>query len=315
MKIVMLGNFGVDYSSETHHKKSLESLGHEVIAMQEGEALSQTIMSVAATSQMFVWIHTHGWRTPGTVNMVEVLDRLKAIGIPTLTYHLDLWLGLERQKDLDNDPFYRHIQHFFTVDKLMADWFNDNTLVKGHYMPAGVFDQECVMLPPNGEPQNDVIFVGSKGYHPEWQWRPQLINWLHETYGDRFKHYGGDGLGVVRGMPLNQLYANTKVVVGDSLCLNFEYPYYWSDRVYETTGRGGFLLMPKIEGLDKQFVYNQQIGVFKFGDFADLKKNIDFYVKNDKYRETVRQAGFAQTKNRYTYKHRWAQILSELNLK
>jgi len=35
MKIVFLGNFGVSYSSENHHVKTLESLGHEVIKLQE----------------------------------------------------------------------------------------------------------------------------------------------------------------------------------------------------------------------------------------------------------------------------------------
>lgn len=34
-------------------------------------------------------------------------------------------------------------------DKLMADWFNKNTDVKGHYLPAGVYDGECQMLRPS----------------------------------------------------------------------------------------------------------------------------------------------------------------------
>lgn len=316
MKITFLGNFQVYFSSETHHMKTLESLGHTVIPLQEADTPAHVVLDWALNSDLFIWVHTHGWQTPGTMSMVEVLENLKANGVPSMTYHLDLWFGLQRQQDLDNDPFYKHIGHFFTVDKLMADWFNENTEVKGHYIRAGVFDDECFMSEPLSKPDyyHDVIFVGSKGYHPEWPWRPQLIDFLQETYGNRFAHYGGDGRGIIRGSDLNRLYADTKVVVGDSLVLGFDYPYYWSDRVYETTGRGGFLLMPKIKGLETEFAYNEEIGVFDFGDFDGLKKQIDFYVANDQLRETMRQKGFNRTKNNYTYSHRWQAIIKELGL-
>ena len=313
MKIAFLGNFQVDFSTETHHCKTLEAMGHQVVRLQEAECPAAVVLDWALSSDLFVWVHTHGWQTPGELSMVDVLDNLKNNGIPTMTYHLDLWFGLERQKDLESDPFYKHIGHFFTVDRLMADWFNDNTEVKGHYLRAGVFDDECYVLEANQEPLNDVIFVGSKGYHPEWTWRPQLIDWLHQTYGGRFRHFGGDGERIVRGRELNQLYANTKVVVGDSLVLNFDYPDYWSDRVYETIGRGGFLLMPQIKGLETEFT-GEELATFKFGDFDDLKKKIDFYLKNDLYRNVMRQRGFTQVKNNYTYTHRWQTIFKELGL-
>ena len=139
--------------------------------------------------------------------MKRVLDILKDAGIPTLSYHLDLWLGLERQKDIYKDDVWS-IEYFFTADKNFAEWLCNNTKIKGRYMPAGVFHEECIMLPPDNGKKYDVIFVGSKGYHPEWLYRPKLINWLQDTYGDRFAHFGGDGLGVVRGMDLNQTYSN-----------------------------------------------------------------------------------------------------------
>lgn len=312
MRITFLGNFGVSFSSESHHAATLESLGHSVIRLQENQASSEQVLAEALRSDLFVWVHTHGWQTPGFTSMVYVLSELKAHNIPTMTYHLDLWFGLQRHKDLDTDEFYKHIGHFFTVDKQMADWFSEETEVVGHYLPAGVFDQE-VNLDPTLPKTHDIIFVGSKGYHSEWQWRPQLINWLADTYGDHFEHWGGDGKGVVRGQDLNHLYQTTKIVVGDSLVLGFDYPYYWSDRVYETLGRGGFLLMPEIEGLRNEFAPSE-LATFKFGDFDDLKKKIEFYLVNDGYREAMRVKGFNKVKNNYTYKHRWQTIIKELGL-
>lgn len=313
MKIAFVGNFSVDYCSEVHHAKSLESLGHEVIRLQEGKVNADAVVEQATLSDILVWVHTHGWRTPdGSAYSYErILPTLKERGIPTLTYHLDLWFGLARQKDLETDPFYKDIQHFFTVDKLMADWFNDNTDVKGHYLQAGVFDQECYIDPY--PPINDVIFVGSKGYHPEWPYRPQLLDWLKSNYAHTFKHFGGDGLGVVRGAALNQLYAASKVTVGDTLCIGFNYPYYWSDRVYESLGRGAFMIHPYIEGMEEHFTDGEHLIFYEYGDFKHLKYLIDYYLDNDLERERIRKQGHEHVKNNHTYKHRWEHILEVIH--
>jgi hypothetical protein len=311
MHVALLGNFHVDYTSETHHKKSLEALGHTVTPLQEGRATSLEILRTAMQSDMFVWVHTHSWQTPGEMSMVEVLDMLNRSNIPTVTYHLDLWFGLKRQQDLEADSFYRHIGHFFTVDKQMADWFNQNTNVKGHYLQAGVFGEECYIDDMIGAPGQDVLFVGSKGYHSEWPYRPGLVNWLRETYGARFVHVGGDGqIPTTRGSKLNLLYANTKVCVGDTLCLNFDYPYYWSDRVYETLGRGGFLIHPYIKGMEEHFDDKKHLVFYEYGNFDQLRQLIDYYLEHEDEREAIRRAGHEHVKNNHTYKHRWEKILA-----
>lgn len=311
MKITFVGNHGVSYSSENHHCLTLESMGHTVVRLQEGQATSEQILTEATKSDLLVFIHTHGWKTPGTLTMSQVFDMLHKMGKPTLTYHLDLWLGLERQKDLENDDFYKSIGHFFTVDKLMADWFNENSNVKGHYLQAGVFDQECY-IDKSGGPHNDVIFVGSKGYHPEWPYRPQLINWLASSYSSRFKHFGGDGLGTVREAALNQLYGSSKIAVGDTLCIGFDYPYYWSDRVYETLGRGGFLIHPYIKGMEEHFEDKKHLVFYEYGNFEQLKELIDYYLEHEDERENIRLAGHEHVKAHHTYKQRWEKILDEI---
>jgi hypothetical protein len=311
-KIVFLGNFRVDYTSETHHANTLESLGHKVIRLQESEAKSEDILKSSIDCDLFIWIHTHGWRTPGRYEMGQVLRTLADYKIPTMTYHLDLWFGLQRQKDLNNHPVYKYIGHFFTVDKKMADWFNQKTKVKGHYIPAGVYDKECIFK--KVEIANDVIFVGSKKYHPEWQYRPKLIDWLSDNYQDNFKHYGSGGLQPIRGLKLNKLYWSTKVVVGDTLCINFKYPDYWSDRVYETMGRGGFIIHPYVSGMEREFEDKKHLVFYEYGNFKQLKELIDYYLKHDEEREAIRMAGHELVKTKYTYKNRWQQILKELGL-
>lgn len=329
MKIAFLGNFRVDYTSETHHKKSLEALGHEVIPLQESEATSEKILDVSMNSDMLVWVHTHGWNTPGHISMENVLKYLKKATIPTVTYHLDLWFGLRRQQDLDKDPIYKNIQYFFTCDKKMADWFNEETDVEGVYLPAGVFHED-MQLDLNAPKTKDVVFVGSRNYHPEWPYRPKLVDWLKATYGDRFTHVGGDSpTGIIRGKELTKLYNETKVVVGDSLVLGFSYPYYWSDRLYETAGRGGFQIFPQITGIQDEYeTYDFKVDdamfwdknpapvelvTYEFDNFTMLKQRIDYYLEHDEIRDEIRKNAYERTLKDHTYIERWKKIIETVN--
>ena len=307
MRIAFLGNFAVPYSSETHHARSLETLGHEVIRLQEPSTAVSVITEQALRCDAFVWIHTHGWDTPG---IDFALSAIKNAGIPTLTYHLDLWWGLQRQKDVRSSVYW-DLDHFFTVDKKMADWLTDNTPVKGHFLPAGVFDEECFISTEPSPFANDVIFVGSRGYHPEWPWRPQLIDWLRDTYGPRFTHIGGDGdSGTLRGPALNAAYSQSKVAVGDTLCLGFDYPWYASDRLFEAPGRGGFQLFPRIKGIPELFDGTMEF--FDFGDFDGLKDLIDYYLEHDQPREALRTMCHEHVKKHHTYVQRWETILETI---
>jgi hypothetical protein len=306
MRIAFLGNFRVDYTSETHHALSLETLGHTVDRLQESEAHAGDILDTAQQADAFVWVHTHGWRTPAIDRVLHELRRRK---IPTLTYHLDLWFGLHRQRDIRREPYWQ-VEHFFTADRLMAEWLNDNTRIRGYYLPAGVYHAECE--PAVSTELFDIAFVGSKQYHPEWAYRRRLLDWLADHYGDRFRHYGGDGLGVVRGAALNQVYANAKVVVGDSLCLRYQYPDYWSDRVYETLGRGGFLIHPQVPGMDRTFTDRKHLVFYEYGNFDQLRELIDYYVDRADEREQIRVAGHQLVRTEHTYLDRWATILEVL---
>ena len=301
MRIVFLGNFKVNYTSESHHAASLESLGHQVVRLQEAATPTSVILDQDA--DLFVWIHTHGWSTRG---MKDVLEQLRRRGTPTLTYHLDLWFGLRRESDIRSSPYWE-LDHFFTVDPKMADWLSLNTPVKGHHIPAGVFDQDCYLTDENSRYANDVIFVGSKNYHPEWPWRPQLVNWLADTYGHRFTHIGPDGVKALRGDNLNRVYQRSKVSVGDTLSLNFNYPGYTSDRYFEAPGRGGFQIFPNIP--DTEWVGMPR---FNFGDFDGLRQLIDHYLTHDDEREVIRMTTHEQVKTHHTYRNRWETILGSL---
>lgn len=319
-KIVFLGNFSVPYCTEVHHARTYEKLGIEVVRMQEGVVTADQLIAAVIHADAFCWTHTHSWRTEG---IEGVLALCKERGIPSYGYHLDLWLGIEREKDLENDPFWK-VEHFFSVDPEMVGLLNRRAdLPKGYFLPAGVFEDECYMAEANREKYpHDVIFVGSRGYHPEWPYRGQLIEELERRYGSRFAQYGGGGLGTIRGHELNVLYASAKVVVGDTLCPNFTKPYYLSDRIFETTGRGGFLIHPYIKGLEDFFnTYKMhdnlrnditEVVSYAYRDFEQLKVLIDLFLAEDTMRESIRAKGFERTKRDHTYTQRLTQLLEVL---
>ncbi|MGA1047807.1 MAG: glycosyltransferase, partial [Minisyncoccia bacterium] len=135
-----------------------------------------------------------------------------------------------------------------------------------------------------------------------------------KTYAGRFEHYGSGGYKNIRGIDLNKLYWNTKIAIGDTLCIDFKYPDYWSDRVYETMGRGGFIIHPYVSGMEREFEDKKHLVFYEYGNFEQMKQLIDYYLEHDEEREAIRIAGHELVKQKYTYKNRWEHILKELKI-
>lgn len=315
MKIAYIGNFEPRHSTETHVRLSLEALGHEVLRIQENQTNMAQLELVLPGADLVLYTRT--WGLPGKP-MLDLWARLKALGIPTVSYHLDLYRGLARTDLYErlaplgitspaDDPFWR-TEHCFTVDgdPESARWFAEQG-INHHWMRAGVYHAECYRVAaPERYP---VLFVGSYGYHPEWAYRPQLVDWLGATYGNRFTLLPGNGNPAVRNHDLNEAYGASRVVVGDSLVPGFTHRKYWSDRVYETLGRGGFLIHPWIDGMELEFVDGEHLVFYEFGDFAGLKERVDYYLQAHEERERIRAAGHEFVKQNCTYMHRMAAIL------
>lgn len=323
MKIYMVGNFRAPWCSEVHWSKSLEKLGHQVTRQQEDEIKNGTIHQGLPGHDMFLWVRT--WE--GFVTQRDI-DYARSLGIPSVNVHLDLFVGISREATLDTDPRWR-TDYVFTAD---GDPKSQEIFEAHHinhfWLRAGVFDEGCVMFEPNDDPelQGEIVFVGGgKEYaHPEWPYRRKLIEFLETNYPKQYRKYGHPQR-LVREDDLNQLYANAKIVIGDSLNVGFNHPNYWSDRIYETIGRGGFIIHPDIQGLEKDFSkYDMKVddGMFwnkepapielvtyAYDNFRMLKERIDYFLKNDKFREEIRKNGFERVKKDHTYMNRMKEMI------
>ena len=326
MRIVLIGNHQVPYSTEADWAWTYEDMGHEVFRHQENISTTEAIWEDAQKSDLVHYTHTHGWNTPGQMPIEDVLSRCKQAKIPTIGVHLDYWRGLAREEDVATHPWW-DCDYIFTADGGSNDWYREKG-INHFYLPAGICKRDCFVGEHNPKYECDVAFVGSYGYHPEWPYRRRLIDWLQDTYGDRFRRFAGDvdPPGTVRGKELNDLYATAKVVVGDTLCLGFNHPNYFSDRLFETTGRAGALIFPDIPGLDQCFAYRnfmfenkgrqQELQTYQFDNFSNvgtgLKAAIEFSLAHPDIADKIKMAGFERTKQDHTYNNRAEQVFAQL---
>lgn len=310
--IGFIGNFEAPFSTENDRKWSFEKLGYTVIAFQENKTTIEDLrrhmhdefysdpIGIECFDVLF-YSHTHGWEIP---NLIEFFAECKEKKVPTVSVHLDRWAWLDRVTDVGKEATW-FTEYLFMADGSpeAVELYNRHNL-NWHYLKPGVVERDCYMAAPDHiKFPHEIVFVGSKGYHHEYPFRPQLIEFLEKTYGDRFGHYGGGSkYGTIRGHDLNVLYASAKIVVGDS-CFGGR-PYYVSDRYYETRGRGGFLLHPEVEGVDKagiMFYEKDNLGL--------LKDAIDLMLTKDSVREEAREVGFQWVKHQETYTNRAEEML------
>ena len=310
MRVAFLGNFrprtalNEPFSTESHMAASYEILGHEVLRLQEDETRKVSIPEscVAFGADLFHWTDT--WHTE-RMDAFRMLEELRCLGIPSVGHTLDLFIGLDREVLLDTDPWFR-CDYFFSADGGHEEVFASKR-VNHVWLPPAVYAPECYIADPVDSLVQDIIFVGSYGYHKQWPYRAQLIDWLRSTYGSRFTYYGHES--VMRGRRLNQLYASAKVVVGDSCCPGFTQSNYWSDRIPETLGRGGVLIHPWIEGLGGCFGFGD-FQPYKYEDFRELKYHIERLLQEPQVRDQIRHQGFEAVRDRHTYTHRAQKILN-----
>lgn len=303
LRIGFIGNFDVSYTTENERKWSFERLGHKVIPFQENRTSDRRLYDSLQDLDMLMYSHTHGWEILG---LKDVFAKAKEVGVPTVSVHLDRWAWLDRVKDMGKEATWSTEYVFMADGSPEAVELYNRYNLNWFYLKPGVVERDCYVADPDSlKFPHDIIFTGSKGYHPEYKFRPQLIDWLHQTYGNRFGHYGNDGIRVVRESELNTLYASAKIVIGDS-CFGGR-PFYVSDRYYEVRGRGGFLIHPHVPGIDIDGVAN-----YRHGDFADLQRVIDYYLDHDVERELMRLKGSIWVRNNETYTHRAKEIISKL---
>lgn len=299
--IAFIGNFSAPESTENMVKWALEErLSYKVETLQENEIGIANLRDAMEWNDILLWIRTPGWLPVGDKEMQTFLEDLERKEIPTISMHLDKFVGIqEREKLIGQQPFWR-TRYVWTADGSPAAAAIFNALKINHnWMRPAVSEVYCHPGTPRDHFRCDVGFVGARDYHAEYPFRRQLVEWLEATYGEGFKHITN-----VRGHELNDFYASCKVVVGD--CIFAGTPNYWSDRVPETCGRGGFLLHPQVRGMTTPLAF------YEAQNLENLHWQIEYWLDHEAERKEVRHRCSFYTWSNDTWTSRMRQILEEV---
>lgn len=309
MKILHVGTFTSCPNAEWI-SLALEAEGHNVTRVEESSVSADEVIALSGGHD---WIlceegrlkHDH-WSTKDGRNHIEgyfqkVLDN---VNIPVVSWLTNIFMGIlpTREQEVKHNPIFKADIVFSTDGGHQKEF--EAAGVKHVLLRQGIHEPEAY-LASGFDTKAEIGFIGSVYAHI-WPYRKQLVEWLAKTYGERFEHFGQDGS--IRHDALNKLCGTLKIVVGDSV----KSPGYWSNRIYEITGRGGFIIHPMTDGLAEEFTPYKHFIPYKFGDFASLKLIIDYYLSHPREREEIRLAGFEHCRTAHTYQIRVKEMLKVL---
>ncbi len=68
-KLAILGNFDAEFSTENDLLWTLRDMGHVVVPFQENRDTTDSIYRACDDIDLLIYVHTHGWETPGTFSV------------------------------------------------------------------------------------------------------------------------------------------------------------------------------------------------------------------------------------------------------
>lgn len=283
-KIAIIGKFSNLYDEE-YIAQSFEMLGCEVRRI--GQHYSWiAIREILIALKPDILLYTK-WEAPKELKIT--LESLRRSGMKTVCWLFDLYFDYAREYLVKSRSFFRS-DYLFTSDgghqKRFEDLGMNHTCVR-----QGIFRDECALLPFEAI-EHEIVFVGSES--PIYPERTKIVKDLGAIW------YGRKNTNELRGMELNEVYAKTRIVIGDS----FPSPLYWSNRVVETLGRGGFLIHKEVEGINIDYPY-----LVTYKDKEDLLRKIDYYNSHEDERREIIQKNFEWVKENYTMDKKCRELL------
>ena len=292
-KILYVGSFDEQWSSEMYIAKSFQALGHSVMRLEEETISDDQIIEESKKGYDFLLYAK--LRIKGDQAYV-----LKNVKIPKVCWFFDVYPGTPREKRL-RQPWVQMADHFFTTDNGHQDFYKEMGL-NHKCIRQGIFHEEAIDGVFDRKLESRVFFSGAQNHwYPK---RQEFIKILEIAYREKFKRTRT----TTRQMHLNNCIASAEVVVGH----NIRFPHYWSNRIYEMLGRGAFFITPSVPGLEKEFEDGKHIVCYEDLNWTDLRKKINYYLEHKDEREKIRTAGVEHCRNNFTYKHRCEELINKV---
>lgn len=292
MTILYVGKFGKMWDEE-YIAQGFENIGHKVIRHAEHRHwldLKHALEREKPDILLFA-----KWDTPK--ELVSTIQKHQRDGMKTVCWVFDLYFDYVRENQVFTRSFFK-ADYVFTTDGGHDEQFK-KAGVNHQLVRQGIRTEECFIQP--GTPRG-IVFVGTDS--GVGQYRVDMIGSVKKFAPD-MRWVGRGDSDEMRGVALNELYGNTKIVLGDS----YYSPYYWSNRVVETLGRGGFLIHPEVPGLKEEYPH---IVTYERGNWTDLKNRIVYYLNHEQERLDLIQKNYEWVRDRYTIEKKCAELISKL---
>lgn len=292
MRIAFIGKFARLYDEE-YIARSFEALGHEVMRLPNEVALRALFERIDEWKPDICLFTKFEPSEGGNVFLNGLRDR----GIKSICWLFDLYWGYPREHMVHAASYFRADYVVTTDDGHAAEWAKYR--INHVCVRQGIYKPEAVVM--DAIPEGDIVFVGAdNALNAE---RTKITKALEKRYEGRFVWYGKRNTHEIRGMDLNILYAKFKVVVGDSVWS----PYYWSNRVVETLGRGGNLIHVDVPGIHEEY---PDLTLYERGNLEALFSRIDYFLAgHDKERKEIIKKNHALVSQRYTMEDKCAELL------
>lgn len=284
-KIAFIGKFS-NLHDEEYISHSFRMIGCEVRNIPQHFSWID-MRAILLTFKPDILLYTK-WEYP--VPLEPTIEKLKREGMKTVCWVFDLYFDYAREYLVKSRSFFKS-DYVFSSDGGHQYRF-DVLNINHHCVRQGIYKPECKVRAFKPI-KHEIIFVGSES--PIYPERTKLVKELNATW------FGRRNTNDVRGMALNELYSESRIVIGDS----FPSPFYWSNRVVETLGRGGFLIHKEVEGIKEAFPY-----LITYTDKKDLLEKIEYYKTHEEERRHIIVNNYFWVKNNCTMDKRCAELLT-----
>jgi len=297
-KILFIGKFQKLHDEEGK-ALALERVGFEVIRAEEDKFNHNNECYRLLIKHKPDYVFYTKLRIPGAQKFMNFCHLNQII---TCCWVPDLYFSLPREHEVQEKiPMFQG-DFVFTPDGGNNEKFNK--LGINHYcVHQAIPEESCRELARDIRKEIDILFVGTVAPPIHGESRKRLIEHLAEKYGNKFAWAGHSSRPQVRGNELTLIIQKSKIVIGDCVAS----PYYWSNRVYETIGRSGFLLHPYVEGIREEFP-DSGMAYYERDNFEDLDNKIEYYLKNPAERNKIVSAGFEYVTKNHTLDNRASNI-------
>tara|TARA_R110002110_G_scaffold129915_1_gene310091 strand:+ start:2625 stop:4454 length:1830 start_codon:yes stop_codon:yes gene_type:complete len=306
-KIAFIGKFRKLHDEEGK-ARALEKLGHHVLRFDETSfntmgMINNEMILLHALPDIVIYTKL---RIP---HAQRFMSTMKQNGIKTVCWVPDLYFGIPREEEVHKKTPMFQGDYIFSPDGGSQEKFKSLSI---NHIPLkqGIFYDSCIEKDEVGtrEKKIDILFVGGVNKSIHGESRERLLNFLRDTYGDRFFWAGANNSEQYRGNDLTDLIASANIIIGDCV----DSPDYWSNRLYETIGRGGFMLHPQVKGIDHHYIPGKHFDTFERNNFKQLQNKIEFYLENTAKRNTVVKEGLSHTKTHHTLTNRAAYLIERV---